>query len=66
MSTATLPIGLITQSKNFLIMHAPMISCVREIMHEIILNQTQFVNIHLKKLVTSKKAHQLFTYYSLY
>src|SRR5258706_982569 len=45
MMTATRPIGLITHSKNFLIMHAPMTSFIREIMHEIILNQIRFVNI---------------------
>lgn len=37
MMTAIRPIGLITHSKNFLNMHAPMTGVVREIMHEIIL-----------------------------
>jgi hypothetical protein len=47
MIAATRPMGLITHSKNFLIMHAPMTGFIREIMHEIILNQVWFVNIRV-------------------
>jgi hypothetical protein len=37
--------GLISHSKDFLTMHSPMTTVVPEIMREIILNQTGFVNI---------------------
>src|SRR5262249_29138544 len=40
MIAAIRPIGLITHSKNFLIMHAPTTGIIREIMHEIILQST--------------------------